>query len=154
MPSLGAWIAQVNEQAAFDGGRQQDAAECLMHILLSVDQGRMQQRVCGANAAAAVASMVMCAAQDAAQISRDAPPINIAELLVASLTDDQAIASVCEALIVRVENIYEAGDEYFSVDAQADWSNISIPLSLRNRPNVQATYRVAGFVAHMNSPDF
>ena len=43
-------------------------------------------------------------------------------LLVTSLTGDNAIADAVPALVVRVENIYEAGDQYFAVDASADWS--------------------------------
>ena len=56
---LAAWVAQVMEHANFTGGTQQDAAECLMHILLGVDGGEMQRRVCGANAAVSAENMIL-----------------------------------------------------------------------------------------------
>ena len=65
---LAAWVDRVLSQAGFAAGTQQDAAECLMHILLSVDQGNMQRRVCGANAAASVESMILCEIADEAQV--------------------------------------------------------------------------------------
>ena len=43
---LAAWVNQVCRQATFALGSQHDAAECLMHILLSVDRGEMQKRQC------------------------------------------------------------------------------------------------------------
>jgi hypothetical protein len=69
LPPLAAWVAQVMEHARFAGGTQQDAAECLMHILLSMDGGEMQRRVCGASAAASVESMILCRIADEAQVS-------------------------------------------------------------------------------------
>ncbi len=38
-------VRQILRQAGFAGGAQQDAAECLMHLLQAVDVGRMQKRV-------------------------------------------------------------------------------------------------------------
>ena len=55
---LAALVDQILRQTHFAGGTQQDAAECLMHILLATDHGGMQQRVCGANAAVSVESMI------------------------------------------------------------------------------------------------
>ena len=51
---LTAWVDQVLRQTGFAAGSQQDAAECLMHLLLSTAQGNMQWRVCGANAVASL----------------------------------------------------------------------------------------------------
>jgi hypothetical protein len=65
---LAAWVDRVLSQAGFAAGTQQEAAECLMHILLSVGQGNMQRRVCGANAAASVESMILCEIADEAQV--------------------------------------------------------------------------------------
>ena len=59
MPRLAAWVEQVLAQANFAGGSQQDAAECLMHILMSVDRGEMQRRVCGVYAVAVVENMLL-----------------------------------------------------------------------------------------------
>ena len=67
MAPLAAWVAQVIEHAGYAGGVQQDAAECLMHILLGVDGGEMQRRVCGASAAASVEGMILCEIADEAQ---------------------------------------------------------------------------------------
>ena len=67
-PRLLDFVAQVLRQAGFAGGTQQDAAECLMHLLLSIDRGEMQQRVCGANAVASVESMILCEIADEAQV--------------------------------------------------------------------------------------
>ena len=67
-PRLLAFIAQVLRQTGFAGGIQQDAAECLMHLLLSIDLGEMQKRVCGANAVASVESMILCGIADEAQV--------------------------------------------------------------------------------------
>ena len=69
VPPLAAWVAQVMEHASFTGGAQQDAAECLMHILLGVDGGEMQRRVCGASAAASVEGMILCEIAGEAQVT-------------------------------------------------------------------------------------
>ena len=39
-----------------------------MHLLLSIAGGDMQRRVCGANAAASVESMILCEIADEAQV--------------------------------------------------------------------------------------
>ena len=75
---LAAWVDQVLCQAGFAPGSQQDAAEFLMHVLLSMDHGNMQRRVCGANAAASVESMILCEIADEAQV-QDAT-INFAQV--------------------------------------------------------------------------
>ena len=66
---LTAWIGQVLSHASFAAGSQQDAAECLMHLLLGIDGGEMQKRVCGANAVASVESMILCEIADDAKVS-------------------------------------------------------------------------------------
>ena len=45
LPHLAAWVEKLLSHTSFVGGAQEDAAECLMHILMAVDQGHMQQRV-------------------------------------------------------------------------------------------------------------
>ena len=52
-------------------------------------------------------------------------------LLLGALTGNQAIAAPVQALVVRIENIYESGDEYFAVDVDADWCEISFELTVR-----------------------
>ena len=59
MAPLTALVDQILRHTHFAGGTQQDAAECLMHILLATDNGRMQRRVCGAYAAFSVESMAL-----------------------------------------------------------------------------------------------
>ena len=83
-----------------------------------------------------------------AQVSHDAPPVDMQNLLMTSLTGDNAIAASVPALVIRVENIYEAGEQYFAVDASADWSGGPIELSVRDAPDRRPQYAVAGFVAH------
>ena len=72
---LASYVEQMLRQTGFPGGVQQDAAECLMHLLLSIDQGQMQRRVCGANAVASVESMILCEIADEAQVARGAAPV-------------------------------------------------------------------------------
>ena len=73
------------------------------------------------------------------------------ELLVSSLTGDRAIAEAASALVVRVENIYEAGGEYFAVDARAGWSSEPFAVSVRDDPDQCPHYVVAAYVAHIRS---
>ena len=65
---LTAWVDQVYRHAGFALGSQHDAAECLMHLLLGIDGGEMQRRVCGANAVASVESMILCEVADETQV--------------------------------------------------------------------------------------
>ena len=116
-----ALVQQILRQTGFPGGVQQDAAVCLMHLLQAVDGGRMQQRVCSALAAASLENMILCRASTEAQVSRDAPPVSMGQMLTASLTDEQGLSEDPAALVLRVENIYEQSDQYFAVDAQAVW---------------------------------
>lgn len=71
-------------------------------------------------------------------------------LLASSLTGDQAIAAAVPALVVRVENIYESGGAFFSVDASAAWSADPFELTVRDAPDRRPRYAVAGYVAHIN----
>ena len=65
---LATWVNQVLLHAGYAPGSQQDAAECLMHLILAIDGSEMQKRVCGANAVASVESMVLCEVADEAQV--------------------------------------------------------------------------------------
>ena len=65
---LASWVDQVCDHASFAVGAQHDAAECLMHLLLGIDRGEMQKRVCGANAVASVESMILCEIAEDAQV--------------------------------------------------------------------------------------
>ena len=95
----------------------------MMHLFQCIDGGRMQERICGAYAAMSVDGMIMCSAEDEAKVGRDAPPVSMANLLLTSLTGGQAIQAAPPALVIRVENIYDlGGQDYFAVDARADWS--------------------------------
>ena len=87
-----------------------------------------------------------------AQVSSAAPPVHVRTLLVGSLTGDQAIAEAVPALVVRVENLYEAGGEYYTVDAGANWAGAPFELSVRDAPDRRPHYEVAGFVAHVSDP--
>ena len=78
--------------------------------------------------------------------------MSIASLLQTSLTGDQAITESVPSLVVRVENIYVRGGEYFAVDARADWASFPIELTVREAPDEHPRYDVAGFVAHISDP--
>ena len=69
--------------------------------------------VCGAYAASSVENMILCQAAEEAQVSRDAAPVMMKDLLVTALTDDQAIRSDPPALVLRVENIYVQNEQHF-----------------------------------------
>ena len=84
----------------------------------------------------------------AAQVSRDGPPVSMVGLLVSSLTEDQGILEAAPAIVVRVENVYQQGNDYFSVDARADWSIDSMELSVVGAPDRRPTYRIVAFVSH------
>ena len=146
-------VGQILRHSGFPGGVQQDAAECLMHILLAVDGGRMQQRVCGAYAVASVENMILCSAAAEAQVSREAHAVQMSDLLVASLTGDSALREHPPAVLVRVENTYEQHGQHFSVDARAAWNTSSLPLTLLDQPGVSMPYDVAGYVAHIHNGD-
>ena len=75
-----------------------------------------------------------------AQVSSAAPPVHVRTLLVGSLTGDQAIAEAVPALVVRVENLYEAGGEYYTVDAGANWAGAPFELSVRDAPDRRPHY--------------
>ena len=83
------------------------------------------------------------------QVAIGSSPVAMTELLVSSLTGDRAIAEAAPALVVRVENIYEAGGEYFTVDAKARWSSEPFAVTVRDDPDQCPRYVVAGYVAHM-----
>ena len=87
--------------------------------------------------------------QHRTQASRNASPVSITALLASSLTGDQAIADAAPALVARVENIYEAGGEYFAVDVSADWAGGPFELTVRDAPDRHPHYAVAAFVAHL-----
>ena len=146
---LAALVNQFLGYTGLAGGRQQDAAECLMHFLEAVDGGRMQQRVCKSYAAATVQGMILCKASEEAQVSRDAPPVSMSNLLTTALTDEQALREDPPALIVRVENIYEQNEVYFSVDAAATWDATRLELTVMGREDTTVEYKVAGYVAHI-----
>ena len=144
-------VRQILRQAGFAGGAQQDAAECLMHLLQAVDVGRMQERVCGSLAASSVDGTILCRSAAEAHVSREAPPVSMANMLVGSLTDDQAMHEDPPALVVRVENIYEEDEQHFAVDALADWSVDSLELGVLGVASTTTIYAVAGYVAHVHT---
>jgi hypothetical protein len=150
---LAALVEQVLSHTGFLEGRQQDAAECLMYLLGAVDGGRMQERVCMAYAAATVEGMILCTASAEAQVSSEAPPVSMGNLLTGSLTDDQALREAPPALIIRVENIYEQNDVYFSVDALASWDATRLELTVMGDDSNTVVYKVSGYVAHVYHGD-
>ena len=51
LPHHAVWVERFLTHTSFAGVAQENASECLMHILMAVGQGDMQCHVCGANAA-------------------------------------------------------------------------------------------------------
>ena len=62
----------------------------------------MQKRVCGAFAAMSLENMILCRAAEEAQVSRDAPPVSMVNLLVGSLTEELALREAPASLVIRV----------------------------------------------------
>ena len=114
MASLTALVDQMLRHTGFSGVTQQDAAECLMHIAMATDSGRMQHRVCGACAAVSPESNAVCQPVPEASESRDAPPVSVVNMLVGSLADERPIQTAPLALVVRAENDYEQGEHMFT----------------------------------------
>ena len=100
-------VRQVLAHSGFPGGSQLDAAECLMHLLQSIDQGRCHLRVCGVYAARSVEGMILCPAPAEVHARGVVPTaVPIAEFLVAALTADCAVRQAPPALLLLVENTY------------------------------------------------
>ena len=147
LPPLVALVRQLLLQPpGFRPGRQQDAAECLMRILECADHGGVRRRVCGACAATSVEGMVHCCAAEEAQVGRGAPPVSMAAMLQASLTGEQALREASEAVVLRVENMYEQDGHIFAVDVRADWRDTVFPVSVLDGGAV--AYEVAALVQH------
>ena len=130
---LGELVSQILHQSDFLGGTQQDAAECLVDVLKYVDEGRMQQRVSGAHAVASLESMIHIQTTAEMQVSSEAPTVCMASLIQKSLTGEQSILQATSALVFRVENVYEQGDQHFVVDARADWSQQDVEITVSGR---------------------
>ena len=124
-----------------------------MRILMAVDGGEMQRRVCGANAAASLEGMLLCPADESAQVSRASGVVDMAALVMSTLTGEQAIAEATSALVVRVDNVYEVEGEFFSVDARADWSRTTFGVIVRDAPDSVPQCTVAAYVAHLAGED-
>ena len=137
---LAAWVEQVLQQARFQGGIQQDAAECLMHILATVDGGAMQRRVCGANAAASVENMILCSVDSDVQVSREGPALNMARF-----------ENLCHRERERVrERERERGRDTErtterTLQLQHDWFIFSVPTE---RPTLESHMMVVPLTDH------
>jgi hypothetical protein len=153
LTSVASFVNEFLSFSGFAGGRQQDAAEGLMEILKGVDAGQMQERCCKSYTRNSVESMILCKVSEDAQVSRDAPPVSMAALLTTALTDEEALDEDPPALILRVENIYEQGENYFSVDASASWDATRLEFTVVGRADSTVEYKVSGYVAHIHDGD-
>ena len=90
--------------------------------------------------------MVHCCAAEEAQVGRGAPPVSMAAMVQAALTGDQAIRDASEAVVLRVENMYEQDGNFFAVDARADWRATVFPVSILDGGAV--SYEVVAVVQH------
>ena len=112
---LASWVDQVCNHASFAVGTQHDAAECLMHLLLGIDRGEMQKRVCGANAVASVESMILCEIADEAQVSEvSANQVNRMRLVRLCLPTGRPAARVCQY------NVHPRGAIFKHIRSQVD----------------------------------
>ena len=133
------------QSLTFAVGRQQDAHECLRHILQYTGLG---QEFCDCQAQVADGSVVICFAPEVAQISAESGPLDAKALLLEATTGDGALGKGAQALIIRLENTYEQGGDKFWVDAEVEWPEDSLTLTVANDEEPQVEYDVQGYLVH------
>ena len=105
MPLLGKLVSYFLYLSRFPGGTQQDAAECLTFLLGCLDNAQdLRDRVFGSGAGVAVDDQILCEVSPEAQVAAQAGKVNVAGMLMVSLTGDCAIATASPALMLRVGN--------------------------------------------------
>ena len=148
MPLLGNLVSYFLDLSKFPGGTQQDASECATFLLGCLDNAQdLRSSVFGSGADAAVDDQILCTVSPDAQVAAAAGKVNVAGMLMLSLTGDAAIAAPSPALMLRVENTYELGGVRHSVTARADWGTAEFEVTVAGTED-SATYRVASLVAH------
>ena len=68
----------------------------------------------------------------------------MASLFLDALTGEQALRQRSEALVVRLQPVYEVDGEYCRVNAKADWSSANLMEFTVAGENSTALYRVTG----------
>ena len=80
----------------------------------------MGERQCRTHAEAVDGSVVLCYTSEVAQVSQKGPLLDMPSLLIEAATGEQALCVPPPAVVLRIENTYEQGDESFWVDAKAN----------------------------------
>ena len=141
-------IAVVNElrrHVGFTLSRQQDAAECLRHLLQYTGLGH---RHCDAHADMVDGSVVLSYTPEAAQVSVAAAAIDARALLLEATTGDGGLKHAPAALVIRINNIYEQGIDEFWVDARVEWPKEALTVTIDNHAAPQAQYVVQSYLTH------
>ena len=138
-------VNELKRQVGFTFGRQQDAAECLRHLLHYTGLGH---RHCDAHAEMVDGSVVLSYTPEAAQVSVAAGAIDARALLLEATTGDVGLKHAPAVLAIRINNIYEQGDEEFWVDVHVDWPKEAFTVTIGNEAAPQAQYSVQSYLTH------
>ena len=140
----------------FQRGRQEDAEECLGQLLKGIDgsyaardEPLPSSRVFGAPAEAGEANIFRCPVPTEAQVSALSDPIDVCDTLEKSLRGDLALSNASPALLVRMENLYDAGNVYYHVDVKVSWSRTACDLACSHGSTVR--YQVAALVIYRHA---
>ena len=138
-------VDELRRHVGFNLGRQQDAAECLGHLLQYTGLG---QRLCDSHSELVEGSVVLSYTPESAQVSGAAAAIDARALLLEATTGDGGLKLAPAVLAIRINNIYEQGDDAFWVDAQVDWPKEALTLTIANDAAPQAEYVVQSYLVH------
>ena len=137
----------------FQGGRQEDAEECLSQLLKSIDGSYAacdhplpSSRVFGAPAEAGEANIIRCPVSAEVRAGALSNPIDMCDTLEKSFRGGLVLQSAPPALLVRMENVYDEGNAYYHVDVKATWSRVACDLTCGHGSTVR--YRVAALVIY------
>ena len=145
-------VGRVLGHCGFAGGSQQDVAECLMHLLPSIDQGCCQRSVCGATGAPDAEGMTRFSAPTSLQArGPDSPTLSMADVLAGAVAEDCAARQAPPALLLRVADTYTQDDEPRAAMVAADWSSAEFRVSDFGDPRSCPCYRVTCFISHADA---
>ena len=97
-------VHELQRHVGFILGRQQDAGECLRHLLQYTGLGH---RLCNAHTDLVDGAVVLSYTPEAAQVSAAAAAIDARALLLEATTGEGGLRHAPPALAIRINNIYE-----------------------------------------------
>ena len=147
-------VRQIFVQCSgFQGGRQEDAEECLRQLLKSIDDSYAARdyplpssRVFGASAEVGEVNIIRCSVSAEARVGALSNPIDMCDILEKSFRGDLALQSAPPALLVRMENVYDEVAAYYHVDVRAKWGRVTCDLACGHGSTVR--YQVAALVVY------